>query len=905
MKTSRDIRNEFLDFFKQREHTFVPSASLMPAEDPTLLFTNAGMNQFKDIFLGVSKRDYVRAANSQKCIRAGGKHNDLEDVGHDTCHLTFFEMLGNWSFGDYFKADTIIWAWELLTGVWKLPKDRLYVTVFGGDDADGLEADDEAVRLWQEKTDIDPSHILRFGRKDNFWEPGETGPCGPCSEIHIDLTPDGSGGQLVNADDPRVIELWNLVFIQFNRDQSGKLVPLAARHVDTGMGFERLVMVMQGKRSLYGSDLFVPIIEKIETLTDHRYGASGGDKDRFDVTGEDDIGDVACRVVADHARALAFAIADGIVPSNEGQGYVMRRILRRGARYGRQYLNIDGPFIADLIPTVVELMGDDFGELRTRRQYIIETVRDEEESFGRTLDRGIELFDRQADKLAKAGGKKLSGQVAFDLYATYGFPLDLTQIMAGERGLEVDVAAYEKAMDEHREISGTDGAFKADEIPDLPATDAEGKYSLEAIDATVLGWVIDNEYHTAGRLGSNQAAAVVLDRTNFYGAQGGQVGDRGLLEFAGGKFIVGDTVLAGACVLHVGALEDGQLGVGDKVTARVDPTRLDTMRNHTATHLLNWALRRVLGEHVNQAGSIVGPDRLRFDFSHNKALSAEQLAEVQRLVNGRILDDLQVTATVLPLAEAMRIPGVQAIFGEKYPDPVRVILTGAEDVSKCSLEDTSAEFCGGTHLSRTSQIGLFKIISEESIAKGVRRITALTGRGAVDYIQQIDSAVREASQALRVSPEAIGERIVAMQKEIKQLRKAAKAGGAKSGGAEFRPQTTIPTPQGDILIGLFPSADEEAMRAECDRQRQNGAAAMLVGAEADGKVILVAMVSDALVGAGGLKAGQWVKHAAAIVGGGGGGRDTMARAGGKLPDKLPDALTAATDFARSAVADGD
>jgi len=889
-----DIRNEFIEFFRQREHTFVPSSALLPAEDPTLLFTNAGMNQFKDVFLGLTRRDYVRAVNSQKCIRAGGKHNDLEDVGHDTYHHTFFEMLGNWSFGDYFKAEAIRWAWELLTDVWGLDKHRLYATVFEGDETEGLATDDEAERLWKDVTDIDPSHILPGGRKDNFWEMGETGPCGPCSEIHVDLTDNGTGRDLVNAGDARVIEIWNLVFMQYSRGADGALTPLPARHVDTGMGFERICMVLQGKKSNYATDLFVPILREIETLTAHRYGASSGLDDRFDVAGRDDVGDIACRVVADHVRTLTFAIADGVVPSNEGRGYVLRRILRRAARYGRQYLHIDGPFMTKLIPTIVDRMGEAFGEIRQRQEYIVETVAEEEESFGRTLDRGIERFQRQAETLRSAGEKQLPGEVAFDLYATYGFPVDLTAVMAGECGLEVDLAGYEQAMAKHRELSGSGAAFQADEVLDLPVTDASAKYESEPIDATVLGWVADGQYASDGRLEPGDEAGVVLDRTNFYAEQGGQVGDTGEIAWPDGRFAVRDTQPAGAGICHWGVVEAGSLAAGQAVRLTVSQRRLDIMRNHTGTHLLNWALREVLGDHVSQAGSVVRPDRLRFDFSHTRAVTAEQLAEVERLVNERVLSDEPIAQQTLPLAEAKEIPGVRAVFGEKYPDPVRVIVMGQEP------GPTNAEFCGGTHLSRTGQVGPFKIVAEESVAKGVRRITALTGRAAVSHMQETDAILRAASGTLSARPEDLVERIAALQKEIKDLRKVRSA-GAKANEQGFTPDVTLESPAGPVLIGRMPVVDANAMRSECDRQRQKGAAALFLGAAGEKKVMLVAMVSDRLAKDGALRADRWVQAIAPRVGGGGGGRETLAQAGGKQPAKLPEALQAAAQWAREAL----
>ena len=885
-KTCKEIRDGFVGFFRQRGHSFVPSSSLLPADDPTLLFANAGMNQFKSIFLGAEKRDYVRAANSQKCVRAGGKHNDLEDVGHDCYHHTFFEMLGNWSFGDYFKAEAIQWAWELLTDVWGMPKDRLHATVFAGDADDGLEADARSAELWRKLTDIDPANIHKGGKKDNFWEMGETGPCGPSSEIHIDLTPDGSGSALVNAGDHRVIEIWNLVFIQFSRDGDGRLTPLPARHVDTGMGLERVGAVLQGKKSDYATDLFIPIIRKIETLTGHRYGAASGLEDRFDVIGEEDPGDVACRVIADHARTLTFAITDGVIPSNEGRGYVLRRILRRAARYGRQRLGIAGPFVAELVPTVVNLMGDAFGELDERKDYVIETIRQEEESF--------ELFQRQAEKILQAGRKQLPGDVAFDLYATYGFPVDLTRIMAEECGLAVDMPGYEQAMEAHRVTSGAGGgAFKTELVADLPATDDSAKYARRPLEATVRGWVADGKYVSTGCLAAGAEAGVVLDRTNFYGESGGQVGDTGRLRWDEGCFVVRDTVLTGQCVLHVGALEAGSLKPGQAVTAEVDPSRFDTMRNHTGTHLLNWALRQVLGEGVNQAGSVVAPDRLRFDFTHNRALTPEQLAEAERLANERILADEPVSEIRLPLPEAKKIPGVRAVFGEKYPDTVRVIAIGTKDPLADPDQALAIEFCGGTHLERTSQIGLLKILTEESVAKGVRRITAVTGRAAVEHVRGVDAIVRAAAAALRVAPEGLPERIAAMQDQIKRLRK-----GGAAGDGGFRPTEAIDSPEGKVLIGKTETTEPQAIRGLCDRERQKGAAAIFVGAAAEDKVVLIAMVSDALVASAGFNAGQWVRAVAPVVGGGGGGKPTLAQAGGKRPEKLPEALKAAVRWAK-------
>ena len=890
-KTSEQIRCEFIQFFEQRGHTFAPSSSLLPANDPTLLFANAGMNQFKDVFLGTGSRPYSRAVNSQKCIRAGGKHNDLEDVGYDTYHHTFFEMLGNWSFGDYFKAEAIEWAWELLTKVWRLPKDRLYATIFGGDKKSGMSGDDESAKLWPKVTGIPTERVLPGSMKDNFWEMGETGPCGPCTEIHFDLGEgvcDGSPhpGQACDVNVSgcrRFIELWNLVFIQFNRDASGKLEPLPAKHVDTGMGLERVCAVLQGVKSNYDTDVFMPLIRRLETRSGFRYGQSGET-------------DVAFRVVADHARACTFAVADGILPSNEGRGYVIRRILRRAARFGRQ-IDQHEPFMHSLVPVVVEQMGNFFPEIARRADQVAETIHEEEKSFNRTLDRGLELFNRAADKVAGSGEKQLAGDVAFELYATYGFPADLTQLLARERGLSVDMPAYEAEMTRHREISSAGGgAFQTTAITGLPETDDSFKYDIQPVGAKVLGWVTGEDFISEGTLPESAEAAVVLDRTNFYGESGGQVGDSGTLTASdGGVFAVRDTKLAGHCVLHVGTVQKGVFSVGQAVKTMPSQARMDTMRNHTSTHMLNWALREVLGGRIDQAGSVVSPDRLRFDFTHNQAVTAKQLVEVEQQVNEVILADEPVVYTVLPKAKAEKIPGVRAVFGEKYPDPVRVITIGADDPIAEPSRIRTAEFCGGTHLKRTSQAGFFKIISEESVAKGVRRITAVTGRQALRQIQMLDGVVSSASLTLRVPAEQVCERIAAMQKEMKQLRKQQTT---LVESEDFGPDYVVPTGQGDAVIGAVAFTDTVAMRKICDVQRQRGAAAVLLGGADEDKVTVVAMVSESLVKSSSIKAGDWIKAVAEVVGGSGGGKPTMAQAGGKNPEKLPEALKVGADWIR-------
>lgn len=650
MSMSQKIRSEFIKYFETLNHAFVPSSPVVPKDDPTLLFANAGMNQFKDVFLGIGHRPYKRAANTQKCIRVSGKHNDLEQVGADTYHHTFFEMLGNWSFGDYFKAEAIRWAWELLTKHWGLPKDRLYATVFAGDKEFGLAPDTEAIELWKSVTDIDPTHVQQFGQKDNFWQMADTGPCGPCSEVHIDLTPDKSGDKLVNTGDSRVMEIWNLVFIQFNRDANGGLDPLPAKHVDTGMGLERICSVIKhlpelrsGKAAVfsnYGTDLFVPIIKHIEEITGCNYGLKRMHlPDRYDSDDMENIVDVACRVIADHIRALTFAITDGALPSNEGRGYVLRRLLRRASRFGRK-LNVHEPFIYKLVPTVIEVMGQAFPELAGRASFVSDTIRGEEEAFGRTLDRGLDIFEMVAAKVQNSGTKTFPGEEAFKLYDTYGFPLDLTQLMARERGLAVDEAEFDKLMEEQRERARSAEKSTAAAVtisPDikLPATDDKPKYDPTlAAEARVLGWLKNGQWFDTGELNSPAEADLVFDRTCFYAEQGGQIGDIGTIRADGTEFAVEDTLRANDhAVLHRGKLVRGKLRAGQRVELAVDASRRrNIMNNHTATHLLQWALRQVLGEHVKQAGSLVADDYLRFDFTHPKAMTAEEIERVEALV---------------------------------------------------------------------------------------------------------------------------------------------------------------------------------------------------------------------------------------------------------------------------------
>ncbi len=884
MVTAKQIRQQFLDFFvKQHGHTAVPSASVVPLDDPTLLFTNAGMNQFKDVFLGTGSRPYRRAVDTQKCIRAGGKHNDLEDVGRDTYHHTFFEMLGNWSFGDYFKQEAIRWAWQLLTEVWGIDKARLHATVFAGDPADGVQADDEAAELWRSVTDIDPSHIHRFGKKDNFWEMGDTGPCGPCSEIHIDRTPDRSGGKLVNKGSAEVMEIWNLVFIQFNRGADRALTPLPAKHVDTGMGFERVTAVLQGKASNYDTDVFTPIFAAIQRIT----GASG-------YTGKlDDIKDIAYRVIADHIRCLTFALTDGARPSNEKRGYVVRSILRRAERYGRQYLGTTKPFLHELVPTVIEVMGEAFPELKRAPEKVTGVIFEEEESFLRTLDRGIKLFQEVAERTRKSGGETISGKDTFTLHTTYGLFPDITEQMASEVALKVDRAGYDEEMERFRGESGKDrkklviSAISGE----LPATDDAPKYEGTTANATLLGWVIENSVVREGTLPEGEEAALLVDRTCFYAEQGGQVGDGGVIRTESGRFEVSDTQRLGDAILHVGQVSAGEIRVGQRCTLEVGGLRPHIMRNHTATHLLNWALRRVLGEHIDQKGSLVDAEKTRFDFTHPQPLTAAEIAEIERLVNEKIYSDLPVRAVTMPLNQAKTLPGVRAVFGEKYPDPVRVLLIGADKPSEVTVEH-SVEFCGGTHLPRTGAAGFFKIVGQEPVGKGVRRLTAVTGKEAVAAVQRLATVVDDLTGRLNCKPQELAGRLEALQDEIKKLQQQIKKGAAgdlQSVADQLFAQATEVNGS-RVITGVMPAAAGEQMLQQADRLRQKaGSAVVVLGWAEEGKVGLLATVSDDLTSKG-LHAGKLIGQVAQVVGGKGGGKDRMAQAGGKDASKLPEAM---------------
>jgi len=900
MRSSKQIRSDFIDFFKGKDHQFVPSSPIVPVGDETLLFANAGMNQFKDIFLGLSAARHRRVANSQKCLRVSGKHNDLEEVGKDTYHHTFFEMLGNWSFDDYFKAESIEWAWELFTQVWGIDPGCLWATVFTGDQTDGLPADDEAAQLWPKVTSLPSERVLRFGKKDNFWEMGETGPCGPCSEIHIDLGPDRCDMKnvpghkcSVNGGCARYIELWNLVFIQFNRLPDGNLVPLPARYVDTGAGLERIVAVLQNKTSNYDTDLFMPIIEHTSSLTGHKYTSKLGNKT-----------DNAFRVIADHIRAIVFAVTDGATPSNDGRGYVIRRILRRASRFGRE-LGVHEPFIYKLVPVVVDCLGGAFGEIRQRADYVSTVIESEEAAFGRTLDRGIEIFNAAGKRAQKSKDKIISGDDAFQLYDTYGFPLDLTQLMAAERGLKVDTAKFAELMEEQRQraraASAKDSLSLTDKVSGqvLPETEDLHKYHADQCDATVVGFIDAEGFQTKGRLEAGAQAGIVLDKTCFYAEAGGQVGDCGVIESDIARFIVQNTTKIANCIIHQGHIGKGTFNVGQKVRAIVSKDRAATRKNHTATHLLQWALQQVLGKSAAQQGSYVGPDYLRFDFTYPKAPTAEQLKQVENLVREKIAEDQPVSWIVMPKEQAQKL-GAMALFGEKYGSEVRVVALGAENKDRIS-EAFSREFCGGTHVDRLGVIGGFKIIKEESISAGVRRITALTGPALTAQLEKASDLIDALAAMLKVPSESLVERVGRLMEDNKKLSKELKTAARQSGVdaiSEARELLEKCQKIGEaaIIVGRVSKTSVEQAREAVDMLKKKAqSAAIVLAFDDEGKVVLLAGVTDDLIKKG-LSAGDIVKEIAPIVDGGGGGRPQMAQAGGKDPTKIDDALARAAEL---------
>ncbi|MBB3277287.1 alanyl-tRNA synthetase [Pseudoxanthomonas sp. OG2] len=869
--STRQIRQDFLDFFHSKGHTIVPSAPLVPGNDPTLLFTNSGMVQFKDVFLGAEKRSYVRAADVQRCLRAGGKHNDLDSVGYTARHHTFFEMLGNWSFGDYFKKEAIAWAWELLTGVWKLPKERLLVTVY--------HTDDEAFEIWNKGIGIPVERIVRIGdnkgapfASDNFWQMADTGPCGPCTEIFYDHGDHIAGGPPGSPDEDgdRFIEIWNLVFMQFDRQPDGTLVPLPAPCVDTGMGLERLTAILQHVHSNYEIDLFQALIEKAAELT--------GTQDRENKS---------LRVIADHIRACSFLIVDGVLPSNEGRGYVLRRIIRRALRHGWM-LGVRQPFFHKMVGTLSELMGEAYPELPAARDLVERALKAEEERFAETLDSGMRIFD---DIAARAQGM-IPGVEAFRLYDTYGFPVDLTADIARERGLTVDMAGFETAMEQQRETARAAGKFAsgaslpADLVAQLQPTGFLGYEQLDAGDLRVVALMKDGR--PVESIGSGDEALVLLDRTPFYAESGGQVGDVGRLAGPDAEFAVSDTQkLAGQFHGHVGRMTRGTLKLGDRIAASVDaPRRAATILNHSATHLLHAALREVLGTHVQQKGSLVAPDRLRFDFSHFQAISPQELAEVERRVNAQVRANHEAEVHHMGMQEALDF-GAMALFGEKYGENVRVLRMG----------EYSTELCGGTHVGRTGDIGLFKIVSEGGVSAGVRRIEAVTGQGALDHVDAEERRLQQAAELLGGNANDVVEKIRALAERQKKLERELEVLKAKAAsGATADLAGAAQDVKGvRVLASRLEGFDAKALRDAVDRLKQQlGDAVIVLAGTSDGKAALVAGVSGAA--AGKVKAGELLSHVAGQIGGKGGGRPDLAQGGGEDGPALVSALKGVNDW---------
>jgi alanyl-tRNA synthetase len=882
-RTAAQVREAFLRYFEKRGHTRVPSSSLVPANDPTLLFTNAGMVQFKDVFTGREKRDYLRATSSQKCVRAGGKHNDLDNVGFTARHHTFFEMLGNFSFGDYFKADAVAFAWDLVTRELGIPAARLAATVFVGDKR--IPGDEEAFGLWR-KQGLPEERIQRLGEKDNFWAMGDTGPCGPCSEIHFHQGDDfpcaeeaaGRPCLGVACDCDRWLEIWNLVFMQFERrEKDGPLLPLPRPSIDTGAGLERIAAVVEGVQSNYDTDLFRPLLQRAAELSGKTYGRDAAD-------------DASMRVIADHSRATAFLISDGVQPSNEGRGYVLRRIMRRAIRHGAR-LGLEEPFLDKTVERVIALMEPAFAELRENRSFVLQATRYEEESFRRTLDRGLRLIDEEIAKVRASGGKALPGEVVFFLHGTHGFPWDLTQLIAREHGLDIDEVGYKKLMaieQERGSFGGSGDRAIADLWPQL--REKLGK------DTEFLG------YQGAGEVGDGRVVAlltegrevqeataparleVVTDKTPFYGESGGQVGDTGRLERGDGtaRALVLDAQRpVSGLVVHQVQLEKGTLKVGDTVHLVVDGDRRNSIRrNHSATHLLHRALKLVLGDHVKQAGSVVAPDHLRFDYAHFQAPTSAEMERVEDLVNAWIRENADATTRVMALDEA-KAAGAVALFGEKYGHQVRVV----------SVHPETTELCGGTHVRRSGDIGLFKITSESSIASGVRRIVALTGSGALAWVRELEHEMRRAAEVLRTSPKELVKRVEATQKRLKELERRAETVELTTGPGAGDVLSQVREVNGiKVLATRVEPADAKRYRGLADQYRDRlKSGVVVVWGQKDGKgLVLVAATKDLV--AKGLSAGDLVREVARETGGAGGGKADLAQAGGGDPALLAAAV---------------
>ncbi len=870
---SLEIRQRFINFFRLKGHVVVPSASMVVKNDPTLMFTNAGMNQFKNIFLGNSPINHKRIVNTQKCLRVSGKHNDLEEVGHDTFHHTMFEMLGNWSFGDYFKKEAISWAWEFLTDELNIPEDRLYATVFEGSKDDNIERDEETFNYW--RAFLDEGRILFGSKKDNFWEMGDVGPCGPCSEIHIDMRSDEErknedGASLINKDHPKVIEIWNLVFIQFNRKADGTLVALPKKHVDTGMGFERLCMVVQNKTSNYDTDIFKPVIEEISGLCKIKYGDS-------------EKSDIAMRVVADHLRAISFAIADGQLPSNAKAGYVVRRILRRAVRYYFTFLNQDEPFLYKLVPALVKTMGDTFAEIKVQHQLIEKVIKEEEQSFLRTLETGIRLLDQIISRAKSEKNSVVTGEVAFELYDTYGFPLDLTELILKEHNLAVNRKEFEKEMVKQKERSKSAANIDTEEWSYI--NDKKGEQE-EFVGYDNLETTIKIKRYRKVKTRGKELYHLVFDRTPFYAESGGQVGDSGYIDNKEEKIQILNTIKENNLIIHI----------AEKLPLKPDATfkaavnmqkRIDTANNHTATHLLHYALREVLGPHIEQKGSLVCPDYLRFDFSHYQKISDKDLLKIESLVNAKIRQNIpREENRKMPLKEAKNA-GAIALFGEKYDDMVRVIRFA-----------DSIELCGGTHVESTGQIGFFKIVSESAIAAGIRRIEAISGSKAEEYINNQSKILQKINDLLK-SPQDLGKSVrnlidenITLQKQVDQFRRSKIRDLKSELIGRIRKVNDINLIAEKIDVDSANAIRDLAFQIK--KKVEN--LFMVVGANLDGKANLTIMVSDNLVKEKNINASQIIREAAKEINGGGGGQPFFATAGGSEPEGIERAIKKAVDF---------
>ena len=872
--TSDEIRSNFLEYFRKHGHTIVPSAPLIPADDPTLLFTNAGMNQFKDVFLGTGRREYKRATDTQKVLRVSGKHNDLEEVGYSPGHHTFFEMLGNWSFGDYYKREAITYAWELITEIWKVPKELLWATVH--------DTDDESEKLWLEETDIPLDRIRRFD-KDNFWEMGDTGPCGPCSELFVDLGPEMDP---TSVDDPntgpnvsdRFREIWNLVFIQYNRDAEGNLHPLPEKHVDTGMGFERIVAILQGVDSNYKTDVFVPILEEISNLTNRDYF--------------DDERGVSHRVIADHIRCLTFAIGDGVMPSNEGRGYVIRRILRRAVLYGKR-LGMEEPFIYNLVDKVIELLGPVFPDVLPRHDFIKRIIQGEERRFHQTLDRGLEILRGSLDELEAQKQSILSGNRAFEMYDTFGFPLDLTQMLARERNFAVDEDGFAASMSQQRErsradwkVAGGEGkgeAIYADILKEYQTTTFLG-YDRSGSEAEVIALIRGDEL--ASGVHEGEEVSVILNQTPFYGDSGGQVGDIGVIESENAKLKVVDTVKpVPDLFVHRCKVIEGEIAPQTLVEAKIDAERRQHIAvSHTATHILHHALRTALGTHVGQAGSLVESGRLRFDFTHYEAVSPQHLREIEADINDRVRLNNDVETDYLPLQEA-KDRGALAFFGEKYGEIVRFVRIG----------DYSQELCGGTHVHAAGEIGLVKIISESSIAAGVRRIEALTGASAYQHIRSEEEALATIANMLRTSKQSTPERIEALLQTNRELERQINALQSQMAQSQVVDlvNSAVTVDGFRVIAGVLENTDRNGLRQLVDDLKHRIATGVVVLASATGNdVAFAAGVTSDLVKTRGLQAGKIIQAVTRLADGRGGGRPELAQGGGKNPSKMKEAIDA-------------